>query len=111
MAVVDNNMFVFYRFNLFFEEIFHRQGDDLQSGAQIADYQCFIAKIALTRFTRTLHSLLKSGIPIIKALEITAEGIGNALYKKIILEMTEQEVSRGVSFGMAMKGGRRISRD
>src|SRR3989344_493821 len=42
-------------------------------------------------------------LPIIKALEITAEGIGNALYKKIILEMTEQEVSRGVSFGMALK--------
>ena len=62
-----------------------------------------LQKIALTRFTRTLHSLLKSGIPIIKALEITAEGIGNSLYKKIILEMTEQEVSRGVSFGMALK--------
>lgn len=62
-----------------------------------------IKKIALTRFNSVLYSLLKSGMPIIKALEITANSIGNTMYKNIILAMTEQEIAKGISFGMALK--------
>ena len=60
-------------------------------------------KIALTRFNSILYSLLKSGMPIIKALEITANSVGNAVYKSVILAMTEQEIAKGISFGMALK--------
>jgi len=62
-----------------------------------------VQKVALTRFNRTLNALLKSGMPIIKALEITADSIGNAVYKKVILDMAKNEISKGVSFGMALK--------
>lgn len=60
-------------------------------------------KVALTRFTSTMHSLLKSGIPIIRALEITAHSAGNIRYQKIILDMTRNEIAKGVSLGMALK--------
>lgn len=59
--------------------------------------------ITLARFNSVLHSLLKSGVPIMKALEITADALGNETYKKILLEMTRQEISRGISFGLALK--------
>ena len=62
-----------------------------------------IKKITLTRFNSVLCSLLKSGMPIIKALEITANSIGNKMYRNIILTMTEQEIAKGISFGMALK--------
>lgn len=60
-------------------------------------------KIVLARFTSVLYSLLKAGVPIIKALEITAEAVGNALYRRVILRMTQEEIARGISFGMALK--------
>lgn len=60
-------------------------------------------KIALTRFTSVLYSLLSSGMPIIKALEITADSVGNSAYKKIIQDMTKNEISKGVSFGGSLK--------
>ena len=60
-------------------------------------------KIVLTRFDSTLYSLLKAGVPIIKALEITADAVGNALYRKVILDMTQKEIAKGISFGMALK--------
>jgi len=62
-----------------------------------------IQKIALTRFNSVLFSLLKAGVPIIRALEITANSIGNTFYKKIILDMTKNEVAKGISFGMALR--------
>lgn len=60
-------------------------------------------KIVLARFTSVLCSLLKAGVPIIKALEITSDAVGNALYRRVILRMTQDEIARGISFGMALK--------
>jgi len=62
-----------------------------------------LQKVVLARFNSVLYSLLKSGVPIMRALEITADALDNAVYKKVLLEMTGQEVSKGVSFGMALK--------
>jgi type II secretory pathway component PulF len=62
-----------------------------------------IQKIVLARFTSVLYSLLKAGVPIIKALEITSDAVGNALYRRVILRMTQEEIARGISFGMALK--------
>ncbi len=60
-------------------------------------------KVALTRFTSTMYSLLKAGIPIIRALEITAHSVGNIRYQKTLLDMARNEISKGVSLGMALK--------
>ncbi len=45
--------------------------------------------IYLMRFTRSLATLLKGGVTITRALEITAEVVGNTIYKELILETLE----------------------
>jgi len=45
--------------------------------------------IYLMRFTRSLSTLLKGGVTITRALEITAEVIGNTIYREIILQTLE----------------------
>lgn len=52
--------------------------------------------IYLTRFSRTLSTLLTSGVPISNALDITAEVVGNHTYRDII-ERTIKEVEDGNS--------------
>lgn len=49
-----------------------------------------IKKINLAQFSLTLSSLLKSTLPIIQAVENTAETCGNALYKNSLLETAEK---------------------
>ena len=39
-------------------------------------------KICLARFTRTLASLVRSGVPILEVLQIVSQTVGNALWKK-----------------------------
>jgi type IV pilus assembly protein PilC len=45
--------------------------------------------IYLMRFTRTLATLLKGGVTITKSLEITAEVVGNTIYRELILDTLE----------------------
>ncbi len=45
--------------------------------------------IYLMRFTRSLSTLLKGGVTITRALEITAEVVGNTIYKELILATLE----------------------
>ncbi|MGC1512005.1 MAG: type II secretion system F family protein [Acidimicrobiales bacterium] len=56
-----------------------------------------VRKTALTRFSRTLASLLSAGVPILEALEITAETVGNAVVAKAV-----REVQVGVRQGESM---------
>ncbi|TSC93204.1 MAG: Type II secretion system protein [Candidatus Berkelbacteria bacterium Licking1014_7] len=51
-------------------------------------------KIYLLRFTRTLGSLLSSGVPIIDALNITSEVVGNDVYREE-LQFFANELERG----------------
>lgn len=44
--------------------------------------------IAVSRFAQTLATLLKSGVPLLKAMEIVRHVIGNALLSKIVEEAT-----------------------
>ena len=49
-----------------------------------------VKQVNLARFTLTLSSLLKSTIPIIDALEITGQVVGNVHYQIIIKQASEQ---------------------
>ncbi len=51
--------------------------------------------IYLARFSETLSTLVKAGVPILDSLSITAEVVGNRIYEEILLEVKD-EVSRGV---------------
>jgi len=45
--------------------------------------------IYLMRFTRSLSTLLKGGVTITKSLEITADVVGNTIYRELILDTLE----------------------
>jgi type IV pilus assembly protein PilC len=54
----------------------------------------FLRKTYLSRLALNLSTLISGGLPIVQSLEITAEVVGNEVYKKIILE-TAEGVKRG----------------
>ncbi|MFC1461752.1 type II secretion system F family protein, partial [Verrucomicrobiota bacterium] len=41
--------------------------------------------MATSRFARTFSQLLKSGVPILKALEIVSGATGNKVFEKVVL--------------------------
>ena len=65
----------------------------------------FIHKNELARFSRTLELLIKSGIPILKAIGITAPVVNNELIKTE-LKNTQQELEQGGSLGNSLRGSR-----
>jgi len=59
-------------------------------------------KIAVARFSRTLSTLLSSGVPILQSLDITARTAGNAIVEEAILKV-RSGVERGESFVEPLK--------
>lgn len=62
----------------------------------------FILKAELSRFTRTLSILLKSGIPILRAINIAIPVLDNEVIKKQ-LESSYKSLEQGGSFGKSLK--------
>jgi type IV pilus assembly protein PilC len=60
-------------------------------------------KIYLARFAENLKTLLAGGIPILKALDVTAVVVGNKIYEKIIYEARDK-VRAGESISSAFAG-------
>jgi type IV pilus assembly protein PilC len=58
-------------------------------------------KIYLVRFSRSFSTLIASGIPVTKSLEIVADVIGNIIYKELTLE-TIREVEAGNSIATVL---------
>lgn len=63
--------------------------------------------IYLMRFTRSLSTLLKGGVTITRSLEITAEVVGNVIYKELILE-TLESINDGNPLSMVMENSNYI---
>ncbi|MFA6407199.1 MAG: type II secretion system F family protein [Candidatus Paceibacterota bacterium] len=61
-----------------------------------------LKKISLVRFTRTLSSLIKSGTPIVDALHLSADSLGNILYRTAIITSVEQ-VRNGVPLSHSLE--------
>lgn len=59
-------------------------------------------KIAVARFSRTLSTLLSSGVPILQSLDITARTSGNVIIESAILKI-RAAVERGQSFVEPLK--------
>lgn len=53
-----------------------------------------IQKFNMARFSRTLAYLITSGIPIVRALEITAKVLGNSTYR-VAVQHVSQEIQKG----------------
>lgn len=58
-------------------------------------------KIYIARFSENLSMLIKGGLPIVQALKISAEVIGNEIYREIIYK-TVDGVKAGEQIGMVL---------
>jgi type IV pilus assembly protein PilC len=59
-------------------------------------------KICLARFTRTLSSLVRSGVPILEVLQIVSQTVGNVVMEKAIKSaMVDIERGEGISAALA----------
>jgi type IV pilus assembly protein PilC len=58
-------------------------------------------KICLARFTRTLASLIRSGVPILEVLQIVSQTVGNVVMEKAIKEASS-DIERGESISLAL---------
>jgi type IV pilus assembly protein PilC len=58
-------------------------------------------KICLARFTRTLASLIRSGVPILEVLQIVSQTVGNVIMEKAI-KTAAVDIERGESISAAL---------
>ncbi|HEV2694719.1 MAG TPA: type II secretion system F family protein [Verrucomicrobiae bacterium] len=58
-------------------------------------------KICLARFTRTLSSLVRSGVPILEVLQIVSQTVGNVVMEKAI-KSAAQDIERGEGISAAL---------
>lgn len=62
-----------------------------------------IKQISLQRFAATFSSLLNSGIPIVNALEVTADSIGMPELQDALRRIGREGISKGLTVGEAFK--------
>ena len=58
-------------------------------------------KICLARFSRTLSSLIRSGVPILEVLQIVSQTVGNVVMEKAI-KQSMSDIERGESISGAL---------
>lgn len=62
-----------------------------------------VNKIAIQRFAATLSSLIKAGIPLTDALEITAQAVGNIELKEALIRISKEGLAKGLTVGEAFR--------
>jgi type IV pilus assembly protein PilC len=80
------------------------QGHHLIDGIQLKlpIFGPILKKIAIARFSRTLSTLLSSGVPILESLEITAKTAGNIVVGEAILKV-RTGIEQGQTFVEPLK--------
>lgn len=61
----------------------------------------FIQKAVLSRMTQTLSSLINSSVPILQAVEVTSQVVGNKVVKEVLLD-SRASLERGESLAKPM---------
>lgn len=61
-----------------------------------------VAKIVTSRFTRTLSTLMSSGIPLIQAMEVVAKVVDNSVVEERLLKSIES-IRKGIPLSRAVK--------
>lgn len=62
-----------------------------------------VKKIALQRFAATLSSLIKAGIPITDALEITSDSVAQVELKDALIRISREGLAKGLTIGESFK--------
>jgi len=77
------------------------QGQLLTNRLALSDPTGLAQKVLMARFTRTLGMLLGAGVPIVEALRIVAEVMGNEYHKQSLLKIA-QELERGIPMSVPL---------
>jgi type II secretory pathway component PulF len=59
--------------------------------------------LAIQRFSSTFSSLMKAGLPIIQAINITAEVVGAYQFKDALNRIAEEGLAKGLTIGDAFR--------
>lgn len=62
-----------------------------------------VQKVALQRFASTLASLIRAGMPITEALEITAQAVGNTDLEVALIRISREGLAKGLMIGEAFR--------
>lgn len=62
-----------------------------------------LRELMISRFARMMASLMMAGVPIVKALEIDSNALGNEVYKKRV-GYAAQDVAQGIPLGENLSG-------
>ena len=62
-----------------------------------------LKRIALQRFAATLSSLMRAGLPILEALELTAATVGNVDLEAALLRISREGIAKGLTIGDAFR--------
>ena len=65
------------------------------------------SKIAVTRWTRTLGTLISAGVPILDAINVTAETAGNEVYSKM-LNNVNNSIRQGDTFAGPLRQSKTV---
>ncbi|HXF44179.1 MAG TPA: type II secretion system F family protein [Candidatus Paceibacterota bacterium] len=88
---------VFYKTSIFFKKFV------ASIVSEIPIIKDIVKKVALQRFAATLASLIKAGMPLTDALEITADAVGNIELKQALLRVSREGLMKGLTVGDAFK--------
>jgi type IV pilus assembly protein PilC len=64
-------------------------------------------KVAITRWTRTLGTLIGAGVPILDAINVTSETAGNEVYSKMLINV-QNSIRQGDTFAMPLKQSKTV---
>jgi type IV pilus assembly protein PilC len=65
------------------------------------------SKISITRWTRTLGTLISAGVPILDALNVTKETAGNEVYSNM-LDKVHDSIRQGESFAVPLRQSKTV---
>ncbi len=71
--------------------------------AEVPVIHDIVKKIALQRFAGTLSSLIRSGMPLTRGLEITARAVGNIQLEASLRRISEEGLAKGLTVGEAFR--------
>ncbi|MBI2011076.1 MAG: type II secretion system F family protein [Candidatus Colwellbacteria bacterium] len=60
-------------------------------------------KISLERFASVFSSLIRSGTPILEAIEITADAVGSVELKQSLIRISREGIAKGLTVGEAFR--------
>jgi|CXWL01.1.fsa_nt_gi type IV pilus assembly protein PilC len=69
-----------------------------------------VKQVFITRFCRALGILLESDVPVLKCLDVVKEVVGNSVYQRIIMQISES-VQRGEKISHQLSGSEYFPND